>query len=245
MIKLKKLVLVLAGGDALYDRQEISCRETWANPSCYGEDTRVFFVRGNPKDESEEHRLSKTTDELYNSSVVVNELSRTVTVDVPDGTRHLLFKCILAMNALKCRYDWEYFVRPNSGSYVNLNVLDESLNRLPKSKLVYAQENQYNGCKYPSGACFTMTKDLTDLLLQNDRKIIDYQRNTGQYDDVLLGLFLRQDITIAPRIDITYDRMMGTTNWFDPSCYHYYFMHSKNENPHYIVHNMFMGSNRR
>lgn len=261
---INKLVLVLAGGNYKWDRQEIACRETWANPFYYADDTKVYFVRANTDPCAYDMKMqdinsqspnpfaatpnwknymrSKTVDELLNSAVSVDHITRTIFVDVPDGIVHGLIKLSLAMREMTKYYTWNYLVRPNTGSYVNLNLLDRYLEQLPKTGLVFGPPGFHQNYWYASGSCSTFSHDVTKLFNENCRDMIQMQLDTGGYEDNIYGLYCNKfgfDITGSYKIDVNYARMLTDDRWFNPNCYHYYFVHTKDDRPHHIVHHNF------
>lgn len=250
--KINKLVLVLAGGGYQWDRQEISCRETWANPTINSEDTKVYFIRGNAaacfydkgverNDNWQSHRFGKGLSEIMSSAVDINHDTRTIFVDVPDGHAYSMFKFALALQHIRKHFEWNYLVRPNSGSYVNLNLLDRLLDPLPKNNLVYAQPINYWGIEYGSGSCFTLSSDLSDMLIDNTPTVISYGLQTIMPDDAIIGKVLNKQVTAAVKVDIQYNEMVSDDSWFNPNHYHYWFKSTKDEKPHYLVHRKFYG----
>lgn len=255
---LKKLVLVIAGGTKNYDRQEISCRETWASSEAHDCDTKIFFVRGIP---SSKHTMSES--QILSAKVEVEHDTRTVFAEVPDAWEHCFFKQIVALRELSKYYSWDYLVRPNTGSYINLNILNEDLKKLQTKNLVYSVHNHFMGIHYGSGACFTVTADLSEKLLVKEtiEKAIHIQMNNLIADDVLMGMIMGGDIIDAPRIEINrikldegapsgpYFNPQGTpigpqvtddpSTWFDPKVYHYYFASSQTTKAHYRIHKLF------
>lgn len=265
---INKLVLVLAGGNYKWDRQEISCRETWANPMYYSNDTRVYFVRANTdpcaydmrmqdiNSQSpnpfaatpnwKEHMRSKTVEEMMSSKVTVDHDTRTIFVDVPDGIVHGLIKLSLAIREMSHHYTWNYLVRPNTGSYVNLNLMDQYLNTLPKTGLVFGPAGFNGKYWYASGSCSVFSSDVSDRFNECCREMIEMQLDTGGYEDTIYGLYSNKfgfTVTGSPKIDVQYDRMIVDDSWFDPRCYHYYFLHTKDDRPHHIVHRKFYHGN--
>ena len=261
---INKLVLVLAGGNYKWDRQEISCRETWANPDFYSKDTKVYFVRANTdpcaydmkmQDFNSQsatplaatpnwknHMRSKSVDEMMNSLVSINHDTRTIFVDVPDGIVHGLIKLMLAMKEMSKYFTWNYLVRPNTGSYVNLNILDQHLSQLPNTNLVYGPPGFTGKYWYASGSCTTFSSDVTGVFIEHSREIIQKQLETGDYEDGILGFYTNQFnyvIIGSRKIDVTYDLMLLYDDWFDSTCQHYYFVHTKDDRPHYVVHKKF------
>lgn len=252
MKKISKMVLVLAGGGPQWDRQEISCRETWANPKFFDRDTLVYFVRGNTaacfydktitrNDDWENHRFGMSTEQILNAKVELDHHTRTIHVDVPDGHAYSMFKFGAALLELRKHYEWDYLVRPNTGSYVNLNVLSEDLKHLPKHNLVFSLPTNHWGIEYGSGACFTITNDLSEKLVQNVPKLIDIGRRTIIPDDAIIGSILMATVVPAMRADVTYDDILEGDDWFKPDHHHHYFMSTKDDRLHYHVHRKFYG----
>jgi hypothetical protein len=261
-----KLVLVLAGGNYKWDRQEIACRETWANPLYYETNTKVYFVRANTDPCAYDMRMqdinsqstdplaatpnwkqymrSKTVKELLSSSVTVDHNTRTIFVDVPDGIKHGLIKLSLAMREMSNHYTWNYLTRPNTGSYVNLNLLDLYLEKLPKKGLVFGPAGFNKTYWYASGSCSTFTSDVTDLFIENCEEMIEMQWETGGYEDNIYGIYTSKfgfPVVGSPKIDIDYQTATSGSSWFDPRVFHYYFLHTKDDRPHHIVHKHFYG----
>ena len=244
MIHLRKLVMVITGGTYNYDRQEISCRETWANPAFHGKDTKVFFVRGIPSP-----RDSMSVPQILSAKVDLGHETRTVLAHVPDGWAYCTFKQMIALRELSKHYTWDYLVRPNTGSYVNLNLLDETLETLPKKEMVYAVHGQYMGIHYGSGACFTVTSDLSDRLLSAVNQAVHVQMYNMLADDVIMGNIMGGTIHDAPRIEVGRIAPQGfpigpqvtddPSTWFDSSVYHYWFASSQTDKAHYTVHRLF------
>lgn len=204
MKQIKRMVLVLAGGSYIYDRQEISCRETWANPRFYDEDTKVYFVRMNvdPKmyerkpernlndvmwvksDEFKSISKNVNIDEAINYGVTIDHDTRTVFVDGPDGYFMLMIKSMLAIRELRKVYKWDYLTRSITANYINLNLLAGDLDRVfgpaeNNTRGVYAcinREPPGHGLIYPSGACFTLSSSLTDDLIECLPDMIRFQK---------------------------------------------------------------------
>jgi hypothetical protein len=250
--KINKMVLVLAGGGYQWDRQEISCRETWANPSINPEDTKVYFIRANAaacfydkgverNDNWQSHRYGKDIHGVMSSRIDVNHDTRTIFVDVADGHAYSMFKFALALQEIRKHFEWNYLVRPNSGSYVNLNVLDMHLDALPKQNLVYAHPINHWGIEYGSGSCFTLSKDLSDVLIANTATTIAYGLQTIMPDDAIIGKILNKPVTHAHKVNVDYNDMMQGDSWFDPKHHHYWFRSTQDDRPHYIVHKKFYG----
>jgi len=265
---LHKLVLVIAGGNYKWDRQEIACRETWANPLYYSENTKVYFIRANTNPQAYDMRMqdinsqspnpflatpnwkeymrSKTIDELMSSEIKIDHDTRTIFVDVPDGIAHGLIKLSLAMKEMSKYYTWDYLVRPNTGSYVNLNLLDDHLKKLPKNKLALGPLGFYNGIlgnyNFCGGSCSVFTSDVTNLFNTNCKEMIQIQLDTGEYEDLIYSLYINKyGFLIYPslKVDVNYNMMMNTDDWFNPNCYHYYFLHTKDDRTHHKVHKKF------
>lgn len=263
--KINKLVLVLAGGNYKWDRQEISCRETWANPLYYPTDTKVYFVRANtdpcaydmkmqdinsqsknPFDATpnwKQHMRQKSLEEIMSASVDVDHITRTIFVDVPDGIIHGSLKLMMAMREISKYYSWNYLTRTHSGSYVNLNLLDQQLKLLPSQKLAYGPPGFTGTYWFASGSCTSFSSDVSDLLIENIKTIISIQLSTAGYEDGLVfGSFINKlgiPVTPSKKIDIDHPKMMVDSSWFDKNCYHYYFIHTKDARPHYIIHKKF------
>lgn len=243
MIHLRKLVIVITGGTYNYDRQEISCRETWANPAFHSKDTKVFFVRGLPSP-----RDSMSVPQILSAKVDIGHETRTVLSLVPDGWAYCSFKQMLALRELSKHYTWDYLVRPNTGSYVNLNLLDEMLDGLPKSDMMFAVRGEFMGIPFGSGSCFTVTSDLSDKLLASVNQAVHIQMNNMISDDVLMSKIMGGTIISAPRIEVGRMSPQGPlgpqvtddpSTWFDPRVHHYWFASSQTDKAHYAVHRLF------
>lgn len=244
------MVLVPVGGTYQYDRQEISCRETWANPQFHPKDCKVYFVRGNPA----MPKTAKTVDEIIATKVDIDHDTRTIYADVPDAWGYLTFKGMLALVELSKSFSWDYFVRPNSGSYANLNLLSETLKSLPNRNMMYSVPMHYMGVNYGSGACFTVTSDLSDKLLNSLHQAMHTQMHYTIADDVLYGHIMGGKIHAAPRIEVGRISEDGKKtpigkqvtddplSWFDSTCYHYWFASSRTDKAHYAVHKLFYPS---
>lgn len=253
--KIKNMVLVLAGGSYQWDRQEISCRETWANPLYNDPDTVFYFIRGDTaacfyekgvtkNDEWFKHRTGMGIDQLKNAKVDIDHDTRTIKVDVPDHHSYSMFKFGLALREVYKHFEWDYLIRPNSGSYVNVNLLSKKLVDLPKEKMVYAVPVNHYGIQYGSGACFTLTADLSRKLNDNLDTLLKIGRETIYPDDAIIGHILSTPVTPASRKDVCYADIEDPAKkdtWFDPDCYHHYFMSTKDDRPHYKVHQKFCG----
>lgn len=255
---IKNLVLVLAGGSYAWDRQEIACRETWANPIYNDSDTVFYFIRGNTaacfyekgvtrNDEWQKHRTGMSLEQLKSANVNVDHDTRTIEVDVPDHHSYSMFKFGMALRKMRKYYKWKYLVRPNSGSYINMNLLNRDLEKLPKNNLVYAVPVDHYGIRYGSGACFTLSEDLSIKLDNNLESLLKIGRETIFPDDAIIGHIINTSVIPAPRKDTCYSDILDPAKaetWFDPNCYHHYFMSTKDCRPHYKVHQKIHGSNQ-
>ena len=151
MKKVKIIILVLSYKDdgGIYDRFQKSQSETWAGVPY--SDTETFFFYG----DSDENKI--VGDKIY--------------VTVNSGLWSCGLKTIESLKLINNNFDYDFLFRTNSSSYVDKQVLSDFLDGKPKRNY-YAGHSSYDqGVHYVSGSGIILSKDLVDIIIENQNEI--------------------------------------------------------------------------
>lgn len=175
---MKILIIVLTCLDnGIYSKFYNVQNETWNSKD--EEDTSTFFyINGGVKKE-------------INGHFVVNNLPETVS-----NGGYKLVNCLLKTFDL----EYDYIYHTNSSSYLDKKLLKKWLVDKPRKNFYSGVVGNHNGIKFASGCGFTMSKDVVNLILENEHNWIH-----GSNDDVTLGKLLSDlniDVYPAPRFDV-------------------------------------------
>tara|TARA_B100000131_G_C18062685_1_gene591143 strand:- start:207 stop:902 length:696 start_codon:yes stop_codon:yes gene_type:complete len=225
---MKIAVSVLANDDHNFAAMVEGCRNTWAK-NC-PENTKVYFNYGIRYMNT--HGIEVPED----MNVVIIEPDIMV-CNSPENYHALLQKTIMSFDALLQIDDYDYIVRPNCGSYVNLELLNEFLQDKPRNGYYAGVPTEHKGVKYASGACMIFSRDVVQYLVENSKEL-EYDGKI-KMDDVAIGDLLNKkyDISEGKRVQINNEKELEEQ--FDPNVYHYYYRSTRNPNLHYKVHKLF------
>jgi hypothetical protein len=181
---MKVLMLILGGGDGLYE----TLREYWSSyMNSNPDEIEAYFYRGDPTLES---------DYQINGNII--------TVKCGDGYWDVVKKLQMALAIFEPRFhEFDYICRPNLSSFWIFDRYLKALEGKPVKEFCYAVCNTHP-CLFPSGCGFTVTPDIAKEYIHNAPTI-----GCEGGDDVAMGELLAKlgiSITSAPRIDITLER---------------------------------------
>lgn len=144
---------------------------------------RFRYVRRTPS------RDSKTVHDLYFQDGVsgLHLESQTIRNAIPDCLETVGLSTLLAMKRLLESSGFEYLVRTNTSSYLNLGPLSAALRDRLTPGVVLAQTGKWGRTIYPSGALYALHRHDVERIVENSSLWIhDY------IDDVALGLLLQR-----------------------------------------------------
>lgn len=122
---------------------------------------------------------------------------------------NITYKTIVSMDYLinKLNKKYDFVIRSNMSTFINLNPLYNNISRLPK-KNVYTggllhnlqhinkkygrPDKTYFGLNYASGTCIILSNDIVNGIIKNINKI-----NMNIIDDVTIGIHIRQFYKLA------------------------------------------------
>ena len=84
-------------------------------------------------------------------------------------------------------YDFDFLVRTNTSSFLNVRRLRETMSGTPRSGQVYALTGLWGAVPYPSGALYVLSRSDVKAVVEHDSDWIH-----EYIDDVALGLLLRK-----------------------------------------------------
>ena len=181
---MKVLMLILGGGDGLYE----TLRGRWKTyMNSRPDEIEAYFYRGDPNLASDYEIKGNT---LY--------------VKCHDGYWHVVKKLQMALAAFESRFhEFDYICRPNLSSFWIFDRYLKALEGRPTKEFCYAVYNTHP-CLFPSGCGFTVTPDIAKEYI-NNAPPIDCEGG----DDVSMGQLLTKlkiPIISAPRININLER---------------------------------------
>lgn len=206
-----------------------ACKETWATTIKSGDSLRFLF--------------GDTTKEIVEDDFL--SLEGTISGDdihypVADSYHKVLYKTLINMKDF-LNTSHNYYVRTHTGSYLHLGIMHDMCSILPTTNL-YAgyrgfvdESNTY----FASGACFILSRDVVERVVNEFSSHRSSLGNLCSYDDVALGSMVTKSFGIPivelPRITI-FDKLL-----FHPNIAHYYFTKESGKNPEYhrIIHQQF------
>lgn len=160
---MKVLILIVCCRDDKHEYEALSnaIKTTWGKTAT--EDVRIYYLWCN--------NYVKKDDNDF----VLNKA---------EGYGMLLWKTLGFL--FEHRHDeFDYIVRVNVGSYVNVNRLMSYLKESPKNNFYCGQVGEYDGIAFVSGSCFILSRDLVFLSLRNIKKF-----GFDHIDDVSFGRFM-------------------------------------------------------
>jgi hypothetical protein len=142
-----------------------------------------------------------------------------ITTGIDEGWNVLLDQTLMAFDHLRKQDGWDYIFRPCCGSYLDRDNLLAWIADKPRTRFYAGFDGPYQGSEwhYASGSGYFISRDLVDLLCENQTEVLSLH-GSHYLDDVSVGQFLASrgvKVTHAPRIDDE------TTP--DPVVYHWHF----------------------
>lgn len=162
---MKVLILVVCCADGIGEYKKLSdtIKSTWGRSG--NENAKIYYLWCNnysPVD-ANDYVLNKT-----------------------EGYGMLLWKTLGFL--FTHRHDeFNYILRVNVGSYVNVKRLLRYLEYQPTEKFYCGQVGEYDGIRFVSGSCFILSRDLVMLSLRDIK-----QFGFDHIDDVSFGRFMAQ-----------------------------------------------------
>jgi len=170
--------------------------------------------------------------------------------DTPEGRENIYYKTIDAFQWLLENEEFDYILRTNCGTYVDVEMLKNNLEKLETTKNIYGghtgvYNNRHNvgqppEIKFASGSAFIVSKDLVEDLVKN-RETVDLV--CSPYESRCIG----DDVTFAKRF--LYEKKANYIFWekldiwkmnqiasLDENRIQYYFRHTIDPNLMYAVH---------
>jgi hypothetical protein len=95
-------------------------------------------------------------------------------------------------------FDFDYIVRTNSSSYIDKFKIKEFLKNKPNEKFISGIIGRHESVNFVSGACFFMSKDIVNFILENEKDI-----DLNIIDDLSLGYFFQKHNIQITNKDVT------------------------------------------
>jgi len=213
---MKVLMLILGGGDGLYEILREDCWGSYMNSR--PDEIEAYFYRGDPN-LSGNHEFRDNM--LY--------------VKCNDNSWNLVKKLQMALAVFEHRFhEFDYICRPNLSSFWIFDRYLKVMENKPREKFCYAICNTHP-ILFPSGCGFTVTTDIAKEYIHNAPPIA-----CEGGDDVSMGALLstlKIPVTSAPRIDITLERHWPLLDKLetDLNIFHVRIKHEHNRNENDII----------
>ncbi len=161
---MKLLILVLSHKDngGTYSNFFETQKKTW--DSINVENIETYYYFGESSD-----------------NVIIGDEIHTTDVETPKCTEKMITTFDLIKN-----FNFDYLVRTNSSSYLDKKMIYNFLLDKPRSGYYGGIIGNHNGISFASGALFTMSRDVFNIVVDNLDKI-----NCDLIDDVSVGDLLR------------------------------------------------------
>lgn len=171
------IILVLSHYDEPYNKLERCIRETWADFK--NDDVKLFFYHGGNK------------EAIFDDKIITT---------FPEGFCNIGYKTIRAFEIILRNYNFNYLLRTNSSSFINVNKYNDYLINKPKNNFYNGVIGVFDGIEFASGSGYTLSKDVVEKIVVNKNNW------PHQYiDDVALSMLLKTINlfpSAAPRLDI-------------------------------------------
>ena len=217
---MKILLGILACDVEGYDKMVQACRET-----CYANlpsNVEVFYLYGHREGKEVRFPYYIEDDCLY--------------ADSRESRRTAIDKTLMFYDYCGTRDDYDYVIRANCGSYIDIPKLIQHIQTLPTSGVYQGIVGNVAGVRYCSGSAYIMSKDVVKLIATNTQNVRPWVDPQFIMDDVAIGEFLATQKILplegARRADVFYNDIDDV----DLSNYHYYFRHSIDPRCFYKVH---------
>jgi hypothetical protein len=224
---MKLIVGVLANDEYGYDKMVSAARDTCYNSSAVPDDVEVFYIYGHRKGITIPRNSYRVDDDCFYD-------------DSPEiGYGNLLRKTISFFEYCYTNKDFDYILRPNCGSYVNLSLLKKFIiqNNMPQEKVYFGKGGFCERTQTPfvSGAAMLISRDVVEIIVKN-KDFLDHRL----VDDVALGRLLTQkQVKIASnalRKIVTLPDIINDNSAVDDECYHYFFNRTREPLCFYEIH---------
>jgi hypothetical protein len=162
---MKVLILVLSMNDGKHYSEFFETqKKTWDSIDVDG--FRTFYYFGN----------------CLENKIIDNEIHLVVKEDLYNTSK----KFIESLKMIK-DFDFDYIVRTNSSSYIDKFKIKEFLKNKPNEKFISGIIGRHESVNFVSGACFFMSKDIVNFILENEKDI-----DLNIIDDLSLGYFFQK-----------------------------------------------------
>jgi hypothetical protein len=173
---MKVLILVLSMNDGKHYSEFFETqKKTWDSIDVDG--FRTFYYFGN----------------CLENKIVDNEIYLVVKEDLYNTSK----KFIESLKMIK-DFDFDYIVRTNSSSYIDKFKIEEFLKNKPNEKFISGIIGRHESVNFVSGACFFMSKDIVNFILENEKDI-----DLNIIDDLSLGYFFQKHNIQITNKDVT------------------------------------------
>jgi hypothetical protein len=173
---MKVLILVLSMNDGKHYSEFFETqKKTWDSIDVDG--FRTFYYFGN----------------CLENKIVDNEIYLVVKEDLYNTSK----KFIESLKMIK-DFDFDYIVRTNSSSYIDKFKIKEFLKNKPNEKFISGIIGRHESVNFVSGACFFMSKDIVNFILENEKDI-----DLNIIDDLSLGYFFQKHNIQITNKDVT------------------------------------------
>jgi len=188
----KFIILIHAKNNRSYNIQKRVGKWTWIK-----KDERVYHVYSTGLLGPGEKERSRNWPELRSPSpkkninlhAINSDSANNLYCDTVEGWDGILHKSLSAMKYLRENVDFDFLITTNQSTYWNLNNLTKLLQALPLNK-VYAgvlEKAEYPDVNFISGSGIIFSKDVVDLLLNNEENV-----ESDFIEDVSIGRFLNR-----------------------------------------------------
>lgn len=220
---MKVIVGVLANDETGYNDMVKACRET-----CYSttpKNVKVFYLYNHRRGYEVKSPYYVNGDCFYN--------------DCFESRSTILDKTLAFFDYCLRNEDFDFLVRPNCGSYLNMPELLKHIEGLPETGVYSGVTSTDTSLPiYNSGSCFVLSKDVVRLLVDNKEKIRMSGTPGFVMDDVSIGECLSL-LGILPgkqilRHDATFEELKNFD--YADMKHQYYFRHSIDPRCFRLVH---------
>lgn len=162
---MKILILVLSFADkGIYSKFFETQRKTWDSEFVEGVETFYYF--GN-----------------HNSNEIIEEK---ILLDIEESYYNCGYKLLKSLKLIENK-NFDFLLRTNSSSYIDKKLLKIFLENKPKNNFYSGVVGNFNGIKFASGSGFILSKDVVNLLIENENIF-----NHRLIDDVAVGDVLKK-----------------------------------------------------
>lgn len=176
---MKIAILIISTKHSDYSNLYNTVNKTWVNEFTHACD--IYHLIAGHNEESFDGNIIYSTDK--------------------EGTMEIGYKTINAFDRLRNKYD--YIIRTNLSSYINVNILLKWLKIQPRTNFWCG----YGVKHFSSGAFYILSRDLVDLIVDNKIKW-----NHDKLDDVALSEILYYDFgfncQFIERVDFIHDNII-------------------------------------